>query len=187
MEKKTVKNENKTEEKIPYASYEKKEDIVRQARLRALDHIADVNGLETLAACRGGLMDASIVSSIIEQNIDLFHIDYVDLANTEVGAFHARVQKICIARSNTERKGLRATLIVKTEQFYNDKENKTAGKETWREYRDVYPCDSLSELVRDVFSEMEEALFTYVNNSIDKYNDKLECKGKCEKGCKCSK
>ena len=187
MAKKTVKTEDKAKEEIPYVSYDKKEEIEREASLRMLDHIADVNGLETLAECRGGWMDASIVSYIIEQNMDLLHMDYVDLANTEVGAFHARVQKICIARSNTERKGLRATLIVKVECYYNGEDPDVAGKETWREYRDVYPCDSLSELVRDVFSEMEEVLFTHVNNRIGDYNDKLECKGKCGKDCKCSK
>lgn len=187
MAKKTVKTEDKVKEEIPYVSYDKKEAIEQAASTRMLDHIADVDGLETLAECRGGWLDASIVSSIIKQNMDLLHMDYVDLANTEVGAFHARVQKICIARSNVERKGLRATLIVKVECYYSGKGQEVAGKESWREYRDVYPCDSLSELIRDVFGEMEEVLFAHVNNRIDEYNNKLECKGKCGKGCKCSK
>lgn len=183
--KKIVKNKKCECKEIEPIHYHAQEEVKEKATFRILDHIVDTQGLETLAVARGGLFDADIVGGIIEQNQDLLTMDYVELGDGPIGAFHARVEKIYVAKSNTERKGLRATMIVKTEHYYND--GQSAGKETWQEFRDIYPCDCASELIRDIMHEVGEVLFDHVNGEITKYNDKLECKGKCGEGCKCSK
>lgn len=179
--KSTKKCECKELERIDYV---RQEEITDKAKTKILDNLADVYGLQELATTRTGIFDTDIVAGIIDRNVGLFNQDIVEQAKGPIGAFHAKIEQIAIARSTTERKGVRATLIVRVERYY-DYEN-TSGKESWREYHDVYPCDCVSELVGDIVHEVSEAIVGRYNKVVADYNDKLECKGKCG-DCKCGK
>lgn len=183
--KKIVNKEKKCEcKELERMSYTEQEELTDTTKLRILDYFADVYGLDEIAATRAGFFDAGLVSDMIEKHLDLFKEDIVEKADTPIGAFHAKIDKVAIARSTTERKGLRATLIVRVEHYWNN--GPDAGKETKREFRDVYPCDCVSELVGDMVNEVNEVLVSEYNKAIGDYNNKLECKGKCG-DCKCSK
>lgn len=186
--KKIVKGKAKAEapKELDYLSYQEQEELTDETALSALNHIRNVYGLKELAATRAGLLDLGVVEQMVEPYTDLFKIDKVDGADGPLGAFHASIKEIAVARSNTERKGMRATLIVRVERYYND--GADAGKEVHDEYRDVCPCDCVSELIRDIIHEVCEVLVSQYNKVVTDYNNKLEKKDNCGcKGCNCRK
>lgn len=164
--------------------YSVKEDAEMELRNQTYNLFDDYYGLHELARSVKSKADSKNIEKEIGRFLDIFKANYVGVGDTEpLGAFHASLQNIAIEPSRSERKGLRATLVVKIENYKFD------SKDTWVEYRNICPCECLAELLSDLASEIADACYEKVRHKANIYNEKLEKeKDGCKcKGCKCSK
>lgn len=168
-----AKKELKTTE-LERMDYSHKEELSDNTAQRVLDHLEVVYSLADLAESRTGTFDVDAVATMIGGALEMFNIDEVNEADGPIGAFHARIENIAFARSKTERKGIRATMKVVVEHYYNDKEEGDAGKDTRTHYCNVYPCECVSELVTDIASYVGDVLYDDYNHWVDYRNKELE-------------
>lgn len=164
--------------------YSVKEDIEMVVKASLDNHYYDRYGLLELAKSLRSKKDAKNIEEKVREALSLYKANYIGTGETEpLGAFHATLEDIAVVASRTENKGIRATFKIKVENYKYD------SKDTWYEYRSIYPCECLADFISDLASELSDAVYDKVRSEAARFNEQLEKeKDGCKcKGCKCPK
>lgn len=182
--KKTTTTNEKPKKEEPYKGpievlYQVQEELEMAIEKKA-NTIYNRYGIRFMAKTRRSRHDAKVTEKALRENLSVFSSDYIGIGETKpIGAIHARIVDMAIEASNMERKGMRGTIKVKIEHYTND------SKDTRIEYKNIYPCDCIADLVGDIADSIAGLVYDEAHRTACLYNEQLE---KDNNGkCKCKK